>query len=40
LRYEPGDVFVAHQDGNIPLVWDDSHFRRVSAVILLSEQSE
>jgi len=40
LRYEPGDFFVAHQDGNTPLVWDDSRFRRVSAVILLVEQSE
>jgi len=40
LRYEPGDFFVAHQDGNTPLVWDDSRFRRVSAVILLSEQSD
>jgi len=40
LRYEPGDFFVAHQDGNTPLVWDDSRFRRVSAVILLNEQSE
>jgi SM-20-related protein len=40
LRYGPGDFFVAHQDGNTPLVWDDSRFRRVSAVILLSEQSE
>lgn len=40
LRYEPGDFFVAHQDGNTPLVWDESRFRRVSVVILLSEQSE
>jgi SM-20-related protein len=30
LRYEPGDFFVPHQDGNTPLVWDDSRFRRVS----------
>jgi SM-20-related protein len=40
LRYEPGDFFVAHQDGNTPLVWDESRFRRVSVVVLLSEQSE
>ncbi|HEX8242741.1 MAG TPA: hypothetical protein VF541_04585, partial [Longimicrobium sp.] len=24
LRYEEGDFFVPHQDGNTPLVWDDS----------------
>jgi SM-20-related protein len=36
LRYEPGDYFVAHQDGNTPLVHDDSRFRKVSVVIFLS----
>jgi SM-20-related protein len=40
LRYQPGDFFVAHQDGNTPLVYDDSRFRRISAVIFLSAQSE
>lgn len=40
LRYEPGDYFVPHQDGNTPMVWDDSRFRRVSAVIFLSERSD
>jgi predicted 2-oxoglutarate/Fe(II)-dependent dioxygenase YbiX len=40
LRYGPGDYFVAHQDGNTPLVHDRSRFRRVSVVIFLSEQSE
>lgn len=40
LRYGPGDYFVAHQDGNTPLIHDDTRFRKVSAVIFLSEQSE
>lgn len=40
LRYGPGDFFVAHQDGNTPLVYDDSRFRKISAVIFLSTPSE
>ena len=36
LRYEEGDYFVAHQDGNTPLVFDRSRFRRVSVVLFLS----
>jgi SM-20-related protein len=40
LRYRAGDYFVAHQDGNTPLMHDDSRFRRVTAVIFLSAQSE
>jgi len=40
LRYEAGDFFVAHQDGNTPLIHDDSRFRRVSVVVFLSEPSE
>jgi SM-20-related protein len=40
LRYQEGDFFVPHQDGNTPMVWDDSRFRRISAVIFLSEKSE
>jgi len=40
LRYEPGDYFVPHQDGNTPLIHDESRFRKVSVVILLSEQSD
>jgi SM-20-related protein len=40
LRYEEGDFFVPHQDGNTPMVWDDSRFRRISAVIFLSEKSD
>lgn len=37
LRYGPGDYFVAHQDGNTPLLHDHTRFRRVSAVIFLSD---
>ena len=40
LRYLPGDFFVAHQDGNTPLIHDDSRFRKVSEVIFLSAFSE
>jgi predicted 2-oxoglutarate/Fe(II)-dependent dioxygenase YbiX len=40
LRYGPGDYFVAHQDGNTPLIHDESRFRKVSVVIFLSAQSE
>jgi SM-20-related protein len=40
LRYRAGDYFVAHQDGNTPLVHDESRFREVSVVIFLSAQSE
>lgn len=36
LRYEPGDFFVAHQDGNTPLLRDDSQFRRISIVVFLN----
>lgn len=39
LRYEEGDYFVAHQDGNTPLTRDDSRFRRISTVIFLSAPS-
>ncbi|HEX8492251.1 MAG TPA: 2OG-Fe(II) oxygenase [Pyrinomonadaceae bacterium] len=39
LRYEIGDFFVAHQDGNTPLIFDDSRFRKVSVIIFLSTQS-
>ncbi|HEX8255690.1 MAG TPA: 2OG-Fe(II) oxygenase [Thermoanaerobaculia bacterium] len=39
LRYEPGDFFVAHQDGNTGLVRTESEQRRISAVIFLNEQS-
>jgi SM-20-related protein len=40
LRYETGDFFVAHQDGNTPLVYDQSRFRRISVVLFLSTPSE
>jgi predicted 2-oxoglutarate/Fe(II)-dependent dioxygenase YbiX len=37
LRYGPGDYFVAHQDGNTPLIHDDTRHRRVSLSLLLSD---
>ncbi len=40
LRYETGDFFVAHQDGNTPLVRDETRFRKVSLVIFLSDRGE
>ena len=40
LRYETGDFFVPHQDGNTPLIYDETRFRKVSVVIFLSEQFE
>jgi SM-20-related protein len=40
LRYDVGDYFVPHQDGNTPLVWDESRFRRVSAVVFLNPRSD
>lgn len=40
LRYEAGDYFVPHQDGNTPLLWDDSRFRRISCVVFLSQPSD
>jgi len=39
LRYQAGDYFVAHQDGNTPLIFDQSRHRRVSVVIFLNSQS-
>ncbi|WP_095083919.1 2OG-Fe(II) oxygenase [Mesorhizobium sophorae] len=40
LHYREGDFFVPHQDGNTPLIHDESRFRRISAVILLNRQSD
>ena len=40
LRYGPGDYFVAHQDGNTPLLYDDTRHRRVSLSLLLSEPGD
>lgn len=39
LRYQPGDYFIPHQDGNTPLIFDDSRLRKISAVIFLNTQS-
>ena len=39
LRYEPGDFFVPHQDGNTPMIHDDSMHRRVSVVVFLNSPS-
>lgn len=39
LRYEEGDYFVPHQDGNTPLILDDSRHRKISVVIFLNAQS-
>ncbi|HUR83337.1 MAG TPA: 2OG-Fe(II) oxygenase [Thermoanaerobaculia bacterium] len=38
LRYDPGDFFVAHQDGNTSLIHDDSRHRRISVIALLNSQ--
>lgn len=40
LHYRQGDFFVAHQDGNTPLVYDETRFRKVSIVIFLNGQTE
>ncbi|HEX2189427.1 MAG TPA: 2OG-Fe(II) oxygenase [Longimicrobiaceae bacterium] len=40
LRYEEGDFFVPHQDGNTPLIHDQSRFRRISVVVFLSTPSD
>ncbi|HEX8197503.1 MAG TPA: 2OG-Fe(II) oxygenase [Pyrinomonadaceae bacterium] len=39
LRYQAGDFFVAHQDGNTPLIYDETRFRKISIVIFLNAQS-
>lgn len=39
LRYEQGDFFVAHQDGNTGLIHDDSRFRRVSIIVFMNGPS-
>lgn len=38
LRYLPGDFFVAHQDGNTPLIHDDTRHRRVSVVLFVNAE--
>lgn len=40
LAYAPGDYFVAHQDGNTPLIHDETRHRRVSLSLLLSEPGD
>jgi SM-20-related protein len=40
LRYQEGDFFVPHQDGNTPLIHDDSRFRKISVVLFLSPQAD
>jgi predicted 2-oxoglutarate/Fe(II)-dependent dioxygenase YbiX len=41
LRYEAGDFFVAHQDGNsLALEYDHLRIRRVSVVIFLTSQAD
>ncbi len=40
LRYQKGDFFVAHQDGNTGMLRLDTESRLVSTVILLSREVE
>jgi SM-20-related protein len=37
LRYQAGDYFVAHQDGNTGLIFDDSRFRLITAIIFVND---
>jgi predicted 2-oxoglutarate/Fe(II)-dependent dioxygenase YbiX len=40
LRYEAGDFFVAHQDGNTGMLRSEREDRKVSLVIFLNNQTE
>jgi SM-20-related protein len=40
LRYEAGDYFVAHQDGNTGMLRSEREERKVSLVIFLNHQTE
>ncbi|HEX6179038.1 MAG TPA: 2OG-Fe(II) oxygenase [Thermoanaerobaculia bacterium] len=40
LRYTAGGFFVAHQDGNVAILRDESLGRRVSIVIFLNARSD
>ena len=40
LRYEAGDYFVAHQDGNTGMLRSEQEERKVSVVLFLNSQSE
>ena len=39
LHYYPGDYFVAHQDGNTPLIHDDTRLRKLSLIIFLNSRT-
>lgn len=38
LHYRVGDFFVAHQDGNTPLIHDATLARKVSVIVFLNDQ--
>lgn len=40
LRYQPGDYFVAHQDGNTGMLRSEREERKISVVIFLNKQTE
>jgi SM-20-related protein len=40
LRYEAGDYFVAHQDGNTGMLRSEREERKISVVIFLNNQTE
>jgi predicted 2-oxoglutarate/Fe(II)-dependent dioxygenase YbiX len=40
LRYHEGDFFVAHQDGNTPMIRDDTRHRKISVIAFLSPRSD
>lgn len=40
LRYGVGGFFVAHQDGNTPLIHDDTRHRRISLVLFLNAPAD
>ena len=41
LRYQPGDFFVAHQDGNTGMLMSEREQRRkISVIVFLNDQSE
>jgi SM-20-related protein len=39
LHYRQGDYFVAHQDGNTPVINDETLGRKVSVIVFLNDQS-
>ena len=40
LRYQTGDYFVPHQDGNTLLIRDDTRFRKLSVIIFLNSAEQ